>query len=135
MANKVFREVYVNFMIVGHTHDDTDALFGRWSMFLKKENFSTIPSLMKSFMDIESIPTIPHLIGEVPDFKGFIEGAFVDGDESLVGHSKPQQVKFYLDSNGVPVMKYKLLCTDLEWLGEDGRGIKLWKEDSEGRSL
>ena len=135
MANKVFREVYVNFMIVGYTHDDIDELFGRWSMFLKKENFSTIPSLMKSFMDVESIPTIPHLIGEVPDFKGFIEGAFVDGDESLVGHSKPQQVKFYLDSNGVPVMKYKLLCTDLEWLGEDGRGIKLWKEDSEGRSL
>ena len=29
VANKIFREVYVNFMIVGHTHDDIDALFGR----------------------------------------------------------------------------------------------------------
>jgi hypothetical protein len=71
----------------------------------------------------------------VPDFKGFIAGAFVDGDDILVGHTKPQQVKFYLDSNGTPVMKYKLLCTDVECFGEDGRGIKLWKEDSEGRSM
>ena len=45
-------------MIVGHTHDNIDALFGRWSMLSKKENFSTIPTLMKSFMDVESIPTI-----------------------------------------------------------------------------
>jgi hypothetical protein len=29
-ANGVFREVYMNFMLVGHTHEDIDALFGRW---------------------------------------------------------------------------------------------------------
>ena len=135
VAKKIFREVYVNFMIVGHTHDDIDALFGRWSMKLKKENFPTIPFLMKSFMDVESIPTIPHLIEEVADFKGFIEGSFNDGNDLLVGHTKPQQVKFYLDSTGCLVMKYKILCTDADWLGENGRGIKLWKEDAAERSL
>ena len=135
VAKKIFREVYVNFMIVGHTHDDIDALFGRWSMALKKESFPTIPLLMKSFMDVESIPTIPHLIEEVADFKGFIEGSLKDGNDILVGHTKPQQVKFYLDSIGCLVMMYKMLCTDADWLGENGRGIKLWKEDAEGRSL
>ena len=135
VAKRIFREVYVNFMIVGHTHDDIDALFGRWSMLLKKENFPTIPALMKSFMDVESIPTIPHLIEEVPDFKSFIEGAIVDKEEVLVGHTKPQQVKFYLDGTGCPRMKYKLFCTDVEWLGEGGAGIKIWKEDAEGHSL
>ena len=135
VAKKIFREVYVNFMIVGHTHDDIDALFGRWSMKLMKENFPTIPFLMKSFMDVESIPTIPHLIEEVADFKGFIEGSFNDGNDLLVGHTKPQQVKFYLDSIGCSVMKYKILCIDADWLGENGRGIKLWKEDVAGRSL
>ena len=69
VAKRIFHEVYVNFIIVGHTHDDIDALFGRWSMLLKKENFPTIPALMKSFMDVESIPTIPHLIKEVPDLR------------------------------------------------------------------
>ena len=36
----------MNFMIVGHTHDDIDALFGRWSMDLKKDNFPTIPAVV-----------------------------------------------------------------------------------------
>ena len=31
-------------------------------------------------------------------------------------------------------MKYKLLYTDDDWLPRDG-GIKLWKEDSQGRAL
>ena len=135
VAKRIFCEVYVNFMIVGHTYDDIDALFGRWSMLLKKENFPTILALMKSFMDVESIPTIPHLIEEVPDFKSFIEGAIVDKEEVLVGHTKPQQVKFYLDGTGCSRMKYKLFCTDVEWLGEGGAGIKMWKEDGQGRSL
>jgi len=88
-VKQIFREVYVNFMMVGHTYDDIDALFGRWSMLLKKENFPTIPILMKSFMDVETIPTIPHLMEEVPDFKSFIDGAILDKDEGLVGHTKP----------------------------------------------
>ena len=95
----------MSFMLVGHTHDDIDALFGRWSMQLKKENFPTIPSLMKSFMDVHSVPTIPHLIEEVPDFKSFIEGSICDGEDALVGHTKAQQFKFYLNVAGVPIMK------------------------------
>ena len=88
VANTIFREVYVNFMIVSHTHDDIDALFGRWSMALKKESFPTISMLMKSFMDVEAVPTIPHLIEEVPNFKKFIEDSIADGENVLLGHTK-----------------------------------------------
>jgi hypothetical protein len=73
VANAVFWEVYVNFMLVGHTHEDIDALFGQWSMRLRKHDYPRVPLLMKSFMDGESIPVIPHLIEEVLDFKGFID--------------------------------------------------------------
>jgi hypothetical protein len=104
VAKGIFREVYVNFMLVGHTHYDIDALFGRWSMLLRKENFPTIPLLMKSFMEVESIPTIPHLIEEVPDFKDFIVGCIVEGDGALEVYTKAQQFKFYVDSNGCPMM-------------------------------
>jgi hypothetical protein len=85
VAKGIFRKVYVNFRLVGHTHDDIHALFGRWSMLL-----------MKSFMEVESILTIPHLIDEVPDFKGFIAGCIAEGD------MKAQQFKFYVNSNGCP---------------------------------
>ena len=134
VANKIFREVYVNFMIVGHTHDDIDALFGRWSMALKKESFPTIPLLMESFMDVEAVSTIPHFIEEVPDFKNFIEDGIAVGENALLGHTKAQQFKFYVDASGCPVMKYKLLCTDDDWLPREG-GIKLWKDDLQGRAI
>jgi hypothetical protein len=32
IAKGKFREVYVNFMLVGHKHDDIDVLFGKWSI-------------------------------------------------------------------------------------------------------
>ena len=112
VAKKIFHEIYVNFMIVDHTHDDIDALFRRWSMLLRKDNFPTTPKLMKSFMDVECVPTIPHLVEEVPDFKGFIQDSITDGDKVLVGHTKAQQFNFYLDSIGCPVIKFKLFCTN-----------------------
>ena len=41
VAKCIFLEVYVNFMLVGYTHDNIDALFGRWSMVLRKESFQS----------------------------------------------------------------------------------------------
>ena len=91
----VFQEVYINFLIVGHTHDDIDALFGRWSYKLKGTNYPTLSLLMKSFMDTESQPVIPHLIKEVPDFKKFVEGYLCTRRDALARHTNAQQFKFY----------------------------------------
>jgi hypothetical protein len=52
----VFREVYINFLLVGHTHEDIDAMFGRWSWKLKASDYPTLPLLMKSFMDAANNP-------------------------------------------------------------------------------
>ena len=120
---RIFREVYINFLIVGHTHEDIDALFGRWSTRLKTRDYPTLPLLMKSFMDCETEPVIPHLIEEVPNFKAFVEGYLGRGGQNLEGHSKMQQFKFHMDPSGWPVMEYKHMCTDKKWLPEDGKGI------------
>ena len=58
--------MYINFLIVGYTHDDIDALFGKWNYKLRGTNYPTLQLLMKSFMDTESRRVIPHLIEEVP---------------------------------------------------------------------
>ena len=51
-------------------------------------------------------------------------------------HTKVHQFKFYVDSTGTPVLKYKIYCHNEEWLPKgEGNGIKSWKEDSKGRSL
>ena len=73
VAKGIFKEVFVSFLLVGHTHDDIDASFGRWSMKLREEDFPTIPLLMKSNMDLDNVPVIPHIIEKVSDFKAFIE--------------------------------------------------------------
>jgi hypothetical protein len=73
-------------MLVGHTHDDIDASFGRWSMKLRESDYATILLLMESYMDLDDTPIIPSLIEEVPDFKSFIK-PYVS-EETLIGHTK-----------------------------------------------
>ena len=88
--HNVFKEVYINFLIVGHTHNNIDALFGRWSYKLRGVDYLTLPLLMKSFMDTESLPVIPHLIEEVLDFKKFVEGYLCTRRDALIGHTNAQ---------------------------------------------
>jgi hypothetical protein len=52
-------------------------------MALKKEDFSTIPLLMRTLMENEVVSTIPYLIKEVPDFKSFTSDGVADGEEWL----------------------------------------------------
>ena len=111
-------------MLVGHTHDDIDALFGRWAMKLRQSDYPTISLLMKLFMDVDKIPVIPHLVEEVPDFKEFIAPFIASDDESLEGHGSAQQFKFYKHSSRWPMMQYKISCTDSDWLPKEG-GIRL----------
>jgi hypothetical protein len=53
-------------------------------------------------------------------------GCIAEGDEALEGHMKAQQFKFYVDSNGCPMKKYRILFTDIDWIPKEGGGIKLW---------
>ena len=73
VAKGIFKEFLCLFLMVGHTHDDIDASFGRWSMKLHEEDFLTIPLLMKSKIDLDNVPVILHLIEEEFDFKMFIK--------------------------------------------------------------
>ena len=111
VAKGIFKEVFMSFLMVGHTYDDIDASFGRWSMNSHKEDSPTIPLLMKSYMDLENVPVIPHMIEEVPNFKAFIKPYMLKGGDRLVGHTKAQQFRFYIRDDGLPAMQFKLLCT------------------------
>jgi hypothetical protein len=128
----VFRKVYINFLLVGHIHEYIDAMFGRWSGRLRENDYPTLPMLMKSFMDIEREPVIPHLIEEVPNFKAFVDGYLCSSNDALHRHTNTQQFKFYKDDNGWPLMQYKLWCTDSDWLPKENGGIRLWQETADG---
>jgi hypothetical protein len=48
-AKRILKDVFVFFLMMEHTHDNIDALFGRWIMKLHEENIPTIPLLIKSY--------------------------------------------------------------------------------------
>ena len=96
------KEMFVSFLMVGHTHDDINASFDRWSMKLHEEDFPTIPPLMKSYMDLDNVPVIPHMIEEILNLKAFIKPYMLKGGDHLVGHMKTQQFRFYMRDDGVP---------------------------------
>ena len=111
VAKGIFKEVFVSFLLVGRTHNDIDASFGRWNMKLREEDFPIISLLMKLYIDLENVPIIPHMFEEVPDFKAFIELYIWSGAHRLIRHTKVQQFSFYMRGDGVPTMQYKLLYT------------------------
>ena len=70
-----------------HMHDDIDASFGQWNVKLYEEDFPTILVLMKSYMDLDNVPVIPHINEEVPKFKAFIKPYLRSRAYHLIGHT------------------------------------------------
>ena len=59
-------------------------------MKLHKEDFPTIHLLIKSYIDLDNVPVIPHLIEEVSDFKMFVKPFLLKVGDRLVGHTNAQ---------------------------------------------
>ena len=49
------------------------------------------------------------------------------GQDQLIGHSKVHQFRFYVDPQELPLMQYKVFCTNSSWALEGG--IALWNVD------
>jgi len=113
VARRIVKEAVVSFMIVGHTHNDLEVLFGQWSMKFCKEDHPTLSSMMQSYMKLKKSPFIPHLIEEVPDFKAYIKPYSRMNNKQLMGHSNGRQYKFFIDNNGWLTMQYKLACIEI----------------------
>ena len=127
-AKEIFWKVIVFFLIVGHAHEDVDEMFGRFGQRLKIEDCHTLPDLMASFMTARDPTFVPSLIHKVVDFKKWVKGYYNEFDQDqLIGHSKAHQFRFYIDSQGVPLMQYKVYRTDPSWVPEGG--IALWNVD------
>ena len=50
-ARKIFKEMTVGFLIVGHTHEDIDAHFRYLLKLLKMKNTFILVELIRAFMD------------------------------------------------------------------------------------
>jgi hypothetical protein len=73
-------------------------------MDLREHDYPTIPLLMKSYMDMEKVTVIPHMIEELLDWRTFVSEHIPNDKEEVIGHTKAQQFKFYVRDDGWPVM-------------------------------
>jgi hypothetical protein len=76
---------------------------------------------------------MPEVIQKVVDIKLFIEGYQSSGAARLIGLDEMYLFKFYVDTTGVPVMKYKKSTVDAQWLPQNRPLVRLRKEDADDR--
>src|SRR5450759_689618 len=129
VVKKVFRKIKVGFLIVGHTHDQIDQMFSRFSVRLAKCKAFTYEALCTIIKDsYKPVPDI-NLLTETFDFRRF---AF--SDPSIVVHTL-QNIIFhhqykimYCDADDiVPSQWGKKFSTDTDW--KPNGGVKLLQED------
>ena len=78
-------------------------------MDLREHDYPTIFLLMKSYMDMEKVLVIPHMIEELPDLRAFVSEYIPSGKDKFIGHTKAQRFKFYIRDDSWHVMQYKVL--------------------------
>ncbi|KAL3675867.1 hypothetical protein R1sor_025815 [Riccia sorocarpa] len=98
----IFETVEVNFLMVGHTHEDIDALFSKVSARTINKDVLTLPTLMAEIWESEAMHPVPMLLEEIADYKSYV-GGFLD---KLEGHSKPIGFRFSM-ANNVPIYKFQ----------------------------
>ncbi|KAL3692543.1 hypothetical protein R1sor_006194 [Riccia sorocarpa] len=116
----IFETVEVNFLMVGHTHEDIDALFSKVSARTINKDVLTLPTLMAEIWESEAMHPVPLLLEEVADHKSYV-GGFLD---KLEGHSQPIGFRFSM-ANNVPIYKFQAKV-DGPWMPEGGHSH--WKK-------
>ena len=82
---RMFKEIQVGFLLVGHTYEDIDAYFSHLSKTLKSQNTYIVADLMMSFMKSQDLSFIPEFVQEVADFKSYVKGYIRDGEDRISG--------------------------------------------------
>ncbi|KAL3679124.1 hypothetical protein R1sor_022080 [Riccia sorocarpa] len=111
----VFETIEVNFLMVGHTHEDVDALFSKVSAQTINKDVLTLPALMAEIWDSETMHPVPLLLEEVADYKSYVDNFL----GLLVGHSQPLGFRFSM-ANNVPIYRCLFLVPE--------EGHTLWKK-------
>jgi hypothetical protein len=106
-------------MMVGHTHDDVDQMFSRFSVRLK--NYSKPIASLKHFFTVLGMAYNPYprceFMFRCMDWKSWLDkySSHQDGS-ALHGHTRPHQFHFLLTEDGSAVkMNWKRWARDVVW--------------------
>ena len=112
----VFRKIKVSFLMVGHTHEDVDQMFSRFSTYLRRTDAFAMDDLTSAFEKSYTPMPTAILLENVPDFCRWLHPQIDD----MCFHSKPHVFKFTRDKFGKAVMVIKKWSTDIQWVSCTG---------------
>ncbi|XP_063406405.1 uncharacterized protein LOC134690365 [Mytilus trossulus] len=126
---KVFKKIKVSFLPVGHTHEDIDQVFSRFSHWLTDHSALTLPSLIKGFEKC----TTPSPTGIITEDVFNVTEWIAPHISSISGHSKPHAFKFESDENGRAMLFTKAYANDKNWDHCEGTEKYLLKSRPSGQ--
>lgn len=124
----VFRKVKLNYLIVGHTHENIDQMFSRFSVALRRVNVWDVEHLMEVARTCFKDGVTPEcqLIDEVHDIKTWMSGCY----NTIRDVSYQHAFKIFRGEDGQVIGQGKRYSFDPTWLPKEG--IVILKSVPEG---
>ncbi|XP_060551751.1 uncharacterized protein LOC132713258 [Ruditapes philippinarum] len=120
IEEKIFKKVKLSFLLVGHTHEDVDQVFSRFSVWIGQNTVLTMDELMKGFETCYRPRPTAIKMHTVYNFQRWL------GVNNVKNHSKPHVFKITLnEKTGKAEVQYKGLSTDKDWIKPGGDGLLL----------
>jgi hypothetical protein len=119
----VFKKVKIGFLIAGHTHENIDQMFSRFSIRLRRKECFTLPELMK--VADECFTPVPKcfLTTEIPNIAAWLDGITYDQDSiqnKMKNITHSHQFKIYQDEDGKVLVQCKQYSTSRDWSPSPG---------------
>ena len=130
VAWRVFKEIIVSFLLVGHTHEDIDQLFSRVAQYLRKHNALSRRGFRQAIIDAFrgkwTNKTTTGDIERAGNLSEWLEPHLADmsqknnGPVKRTGISHWHSFRFSMLNGDTPIMQVKEWChTDEQWRGLD----------------
>ncbi len=124
-----FREIHVNSLPTGHTHEDIDRMYSSWNIHYWKKGLQSPASIPDFLVWAYPDPTFRpqwHTVHSCFDIKEMLKYSIV----KMSGHSQARAFKFLPNDNNV-AMWYKSSSLDNTWFGlttDPSKGILLFND-------
>uniref|UniRef100_K1QPN2 DUF7869 domain-containing protein n=1 Tax=Magallana gigas TaxID=29159 RepID=K1QPN2_MAGGI len=111
VERKIFRKVKISFLIVGHTHEDVDQVFSKFSHWLIRHAATTLEKLMTGFEKCFSPRPTSIRTSDVYNITEWLTPHI----NAIKNHSRPHVFKITSDESGKARLFWKEWSTDKKW--------------------